>query len=164
MMMRSLSAMKLLRVATALSLVFWVAGVGCVLGCESFALASSCCPKHHAAASHTTASIKTASARVTSRDTLIAAPVAEITDGHVIGLSSGLSAGMQGVGGMARECPLANGNALATRARTDESTTATALRPQASPFVRVEQLAVAPEQTYIDDRVHTYLRCCVFLI
>jgi hypothetical protein len=177
-MMQHLSSIKALRVATALSLVFWVSGLTCAFGCESFPMTGSsqstehgqsgsnvtqdksascaahathsCCSKHHASSQHAATSSENASSRGMQFDVLMA---------------PGSSAAMQIAGGMAHECPLAiNGTALATKLGTDESTIAIAFEPGASPQASVGQLAVPAAPLFYSNRGHTYLRCCVFLI
>jgi hypothetical protein len=68
-------------------------------------------------------------------------------------------------GGIARECPMAiNANALGTRPRSDEVAGTFELAPIDLPLSAVERSSVNPARTFQDNRGHTYLRCCAFLI
>jgi hypothetical protein len=166
-MFGSLSLTRILRVALSLSLVFWIAGFGCIFGCESLAMAgasahhgpadlssstvasgASChkvvdhssCPKRRQSAN------KTAKAAL-SESMLASAPIIEIA------------------GGMMRECPMAlNAKALGTKPRTDESATTIALEPIDLPIFNAVRATVSPAPSFQNNRGHTYLRFCVFLI
>ena len=177
-MISPLISMKIPRVVIALSLVFWVSGLGCVFGCASPANTSaegatvaqhhealsdpttivsgdscasradhSCCAKHGAASGHRKTTDKVASAQDLRSGLVSSSPVLDLA------------------GGMIRQCPMAlNVTALASKARTDESTTSIAFQPAALPLVSVGQLAVPSASSFFNNRGHTYLRCCVFLI
>lgn len=161
-----LSTTRILRVALSLSLVFWIAGFGCIFGCESLAMAGasahheapptvsamgsgaschkvvdhSCCAKRHPSAN------KTAKA-LPSEAMPASAPIIEVA------------------GEMMRECPMAlNANSLGTKPRTDESATTIALEPIDLPIFNAVPATVSPAPSFLNNRGHTYLRCCVFLI
>ena len=171
------TSMKIFRAGIALSLVFWVAGLGCVFGCESLATSApgitaaehhlgqpdattivsgdscasradhSCCAKHRAASRHRKTTDKATSAP-DIRSSLV---------------TSSLMLDM--AGGVVHQCPLAlNTRALASKARSDESTTFIAFQPASLPLVSVGQLTVPSAPAFLNNRGHTYLRCCVFLI
>jgi hypothetical protein len=68
--------------------------------------------------------------------------------------------------GSEHTCPLAmNATALATKVRADESSAQTALQPAALPLTGAGRTVIqSSTPTYCNNRGHTYLRCCVFLI
>lgn len=166
-MFGSLSSMKILRVALSLSLVFWIAGFGCIVGCEKSAMGGteahhrpadlsastvisgpschqavehSCCAKHR---QHS----KAGNGVEPSKSQLTSATVVEMG------------------GGMMRECPMAlNAKALGTKPRTDEAATTIALEPIDLPLFNTVQATVTTAPSFLSNRGHTYLRCCVFLI
>ena len=177
------SSMKTLRLLLSLSLVFWVSGAGCAFGCETFAIAAadqgaaatdhsqkqldsstmvsgdvcasasghSCCAKHHASSAHNLKAGRTKRAR---RPSPIASP-----DVATMPMALAL------LDGAMHACPLAmNGTALATKARTDESTNSVALAPVTLPPFDLERRPTSSPPTFFNNRGHTYLRCCVFLI
>jgi hypothetical protein len=170
-----LSLLRILRPSLSISLVLWVAGAGCLLGCGKLSMTGSdegtlgsqmatdvaatadscalrrdhnCCAKHHASSPRPGIS---QTRRVVSRPSTVA------------GLTSvALLAAPEEITG----CPLAiNATALSTKARADESAAAIPSAPFALPSVdRSELRASSPAVTTLNDGGRTYLRCCVFLI
>src|SRR5438132_14186745 len=152
-MIGRLSSMKTLRLVLSLSLVLWVGGAGCVFVCQALAMAAvdqnatvsdhsqahldlstlvsgeacasaadhSCCAKHHASSTQNVTIRITKRARaggargpnsIASHDVAITPMVIALSDGTM------------------HTCPLAmNATALATKARSDESTNSVALAP-----------------------------------
>jgi hypothetical protein len=182
-MIERLSSMKTLRLVLSLSLVLWVGGAGCVFGCQTLAMAAvdqgaavtdhrahlglgtmisgdacasaadhNCCAKHHASSTHTV--------RITKRARAVGARglnsvVGVATSSMVLALSDGAM----------HTCPLAmNATALATKARSDESTNSVFLTPIPLPAIDLEKSTPSFPPTFFNNRGHTYLRCCVFLI
>ena len=174
-----ISSLRMPRLLLSLSLVLWVGGAGCLIGCDSSAMAAmdegagvalhdnatvvasescakavnhSCCAKHRGSSRHQqpagqasrTTDLK-ASKLTTKPTSAFLLPTSERT--------------MQ-------TCPLAmNAGALVTKARSDESSTMTALSPVALPLIDTGRtVAHSLPPTWFSNRGHTYLRCCVFLI
>jgi hypothetical protein len=177
-----LPSVKILRLTLSLSLMLWVSGAGCVLGCESHLTASderaaavvqsqpangmqvvsgeACASAgDHNFCKHHASSARTSSTRHASPPVIRSAARAD-TSGRA---SLVLVATPEGTMG---GCPLAlNATALATKARTDESANSVALAPNALPVIDLdERNASSSPRTFLNNRVHTYLRCCVFLI
>jgi hypothetical protein len=180
--------MKTLRLVLSLSLVLWVGGAGCVFGCQALAMAAvdpgaaatdhspahldlstmvsgeacasaadhNCCAKHHASSAQNVTSRSTKQARASGKPgpNSIASP-GVATSSIVLALSDGTM----------HTCPLAmNATALATKARSDESTNSVALAPVNLPAIDLEKPTTSLPPTFCNNRGHTYLRCCVFLI
>jgi hypothetical protein len=181
-------SMKTLRLVLSLSLVLWVGGAACVFGCQALAMAAndqgtaatdysqahldlstmvsseacasaadhSCCAKHHASSAGTPTSRSTKRVRASGKpgpNSIASHDVA--TTPMVIALSDGTM----------HTCPLAmNATALATKARSDESTNSVALAPVNLPAIDLEKPTTSFPPTFCNNRGHTYLRCCVFLI
>ena len=168
-MINSLASMKALRLATAVTLVLWVSGIGCVFGCKSLEMsgaahgaiavrdatpaasmvhsgAHSCCAKHHASIQPMkTAGERSSHAALSSKATFL--PFVE-----VIGETMG-------------QCPMAlNASALGTKARTDEAASSVGFEPPRLPLIDVARHNVPFAPSFYSNRGHTYLRCCVFLI
>ena len=163
-------ALKLVRVALALTVAFWMAGAGCMLGCEGMvsaaqsetkisavsvpivasgeACASSrshdCCAKHGGKRQSTTAAKSENPQPATSATT----------------------ADLSGTSGMMTDCPLAvNATAALSKAKQDQSNGELLLTRtiKAIPLLH-EQMAALSPPARLPNRGHTYLRCCVFLI
>jgi hypothetical protein len=176
-----LSSLKIPRLVMSLSLVLWVGGAGCLMGCQNLATAvmgkgggaaqqgtaavvsgescaavgdHSCCAKPRAAAMHQRPAPQAWSASGPK-----AAKLAELSDIPP-------AAVLPEPDGPEHNCPLvASATALATRVRADESSTQTALWPAALPLSDASLTVIqSSTPTYCNNRGHTYLRCCVFLI
>ena len=183
-MIGRLSSMKTLRLVLSLSLVLWVGGAGCVFGCQTLAMAATgqgaagtnhsrahldlgtmisgdacasaadhnCCAKHHASFAPTVRTTRRARAVGAQGPNSV---VGVATSSMVLALSDGAM----------HTCPLAmNATALATKARSDESTNSVALAPVPRPAIDLEKPTTSFPPTFFNNRGHTYLRCCVFLI
>jgi hypothetical protein len=167
--MRFLSSIRIVRVSLALAVALWMAGAGCMFGCENMVSAATssdvvahentstivatgeacasmqshhCCPKRGA---H---SAPQASAKTHSHETASLVPA------------------LAGIPGPMMDCPLAvNAAAALAKAGSDQSNAASVSvsgrtflsdsPAQASAFVRPLRLP---------NRGHTHLRLCVFLI
>ena len=182
------SSMRTLRLALSLSLVVWVSGAGCAFGCETLAMAAadhgaaatdhsqaqldsstmvsgdacasaadhSCCAKHHRSSAQ---SLKGHSEKRPRAGRALGSNSVANPD---VATSSMMLAVLDGA---MQACPLAmNGTALATKARTDESTNSVALAPVTLPAIDLEKPLASSPPTFFNNRGHTYLRCCVFLI
>lgn len=160
-------APELLRRLTALGLVAWLAGAGCVLGCAATMGATA---PHHAATPQTHASQPDshAAARADSCD---AASERDCCAGGEAGEGEG-EAGRSSVnaatrgGRTAMRCPLGGRQTSDPARKVRFDTTPTTATPAAQ--------SPAPEPSYAAptqadgaparDRGSTYLRCCVFMI
>ena len=169
-MVSSLSSMKILRVTIAFSLVFWMSGLGCILGCESFTQSGSSAisaPEDHAhpdatmvasAASchkttdHSCCAKRSSTSKRSQAAGKLGLPKVLITSASITEMA----------GGMMRECPMAlNAKALGTRV---ESATSVAFERIEVPLFNAVESTVSPVPSFLNNRGHTYLRCCVFLI
>lgn len=169
--MRSLGSIRIVRVTLALAVAFWMAGAGCLLGCESMIAAASsgepqsqfsdltvvasgdacasmrshdCCAKRnkHAQTSHSTT------------------PATDATSTSAFALVLGHTPTSM------RECPLAV-TATAVLSKTNHNPSAGPLllaRPSGFIPQVEEQTRPLSQQIRLPNRGHTYLRCCVFLI
>lgn len=168
--------MRLARVGLSLAVAFWMAGAGCLLGCEAMVSAASdnvsakpaqglaaivsgdacasvkshdCCAKH--GAKSTPKSATESSASRTSSDSS-ARPKGER-------LVTATSAPMM-------SCPLAlNASAILSKSGVDQDSA------PALPARTINPVTVLPvwgsaflHPLRLPNRGHTYLRCCVFLI
>jgi hypothetical protein len=157
-------ATDLPRRLTALGLVAWLAGAGCLLGCSAATASAHAVPPQTHAAQNGSHSVEQSDSCDAMRGHDCCGGVeekeAEGTEGRA-------SAGAERYGSRtAMHCPLGGRNASdpARKVRVDIKPTASAPATQ-SP---------APESSYVTppcavaglvrDRGSTYLRCCVFLI
>ena len=165
--MNSLSSIRIVRVVLALAVAFWMAGAGCLLGCENMAAAANsvttmpsssvpiiasgeACASMHAhdcCAKHGRQRTSTVSAE--SRN-----------------LQPPLTANLGGTPGSMMDCPLAvNATAALSKAKQDQSGSVLLLTSSNSsiPSLQEQASALSPPAR-LPNRGHTYLRCCVFLI
>ena len=158
-------ATELSRRLTALGLVAWLAGVGCVLGCSA-ATASA----HHAPPSQTHAAHNQShpAARSDSCDAMsshdccarVEREEGEENDGRS-------SAGRQGRGSRtAMQCPLGGRHASDPARKVRVDTAPAAAAPATQSPAPASSYVPAPygADVLVRDRGSTYLRCCVFLI
>ena len=168
---------KIVRGSLGLGLSFWIAGAGCMFGCQNmtaFAAASDKAADHGgshaslvsgdacaASGSHDCCAKKKAKAKATqnanNRLTLQLATL--------ISQSESLNTAPSSSG---RECPLALSRAIAITKRSDNNkkSATPAVIALSTPAVPVptEQHAALSRPSRLPNRGHTYLRCCVFLI
>lgn len=173
-MIGQLSSLRIPRLALSLSLVFWVSGAGCLIGCENMVKAAvneaavsprggatvvagkscahaadhSCCAKHRAT------SLRQSTGRASK-------PALQLTTQTNQAVLLPLSDGTMNM------CPLAmNAAALATTARADDSMSTVTLSPVELSVADTGQTAAASSlrPSRFSNRGHTYLRYCVFLI
>jgi hypothetical protein len=165
-MIGSLSLVKILRATLSLLLVFWIAGLACIFGCERLAMSGNDVP--HSAAAQSTSTVVAGSSchkpvdhSCCSKRRLSAKHSKAV--GSWLALPSAPAVELNG--GLMRECPMAlNAKALGTNSRTDESATAIALEPIDLPLFNTVKPLVTPAPSFLSNRCQTYLRCCVFLI
>lgn len=168
--MRFLSSTRIVRVALALAVAFWMAGAGCLLGCENMVTAAArsettspansptiiaegdacasmqshdCCAKHET---------KRAQSSLASGTRDVPSAVAAATE---LTTSSSMT-----------DCPLGmNATAALSKAKQDQSSNALLLtRANGSLSHLQEQATALSPPLRLPNRGHTYLRCCVFLI
>jgi hypothetical protein len=179
--MRFLSSIRIVRVSLALAVALWIAGAGCMLGCENMVSAATaaeiassanstaivvtgeacasmqshdCCAKRNA---HSAA--KAVTKPTTDKGQFVADSGKEIASDSVFPALGGTLPTM-------RDCPLAvNATAVLSKARPDQSNIALPSRSE------IVSLSNPPEQTSafarplrLPNRGHTYLHCCSFLI
>ncbi|MEP6819236.1 MAG: hypothetical protein ABJA18_06860 [bacterium] len=167
--MRFVSSIRVVRVSLALAVGLWMAGAGCMLGCENLMTAAA----SNEVASSTSSSIIVAAggacASMHSDDSCPkhrAHSVAKTT-AHSNSITTSANAPeLAATPGTMMDCPLAvNATAALTKVGSDQTSIALPSSSERSP------LANSPEQTSaftrplrLPNRGHTYLRCCTFLI
>lgn len=173
-MFRSLSSTGIVRFVVAPLLSLWIAGAGCMIGCEGMVAAAATAPTadsgshagHHAArkaaivaSGHACSSGQSHSCcKKNDAETRPAAKRVNHSEALItVGRSSS---------GMMNACPLAMGRAaIAAKIRNREVVAVPALANSVLPAENfLEQPAVRSKPLRLPNRGHTYLRCCVFLI
>ena len=171
--------MRIVRVSLALAVALWMAGAGCLLGCENMVTAAAatdiespanspiivaageacasmhshdCCAKHRAQSASRPVSDKLQSVAGTSKKAL-----AEASD--KLKFAEQTPATMM-------DCPLAvNATAALSKAGPDQSSVALpAASERASLPNSPDQTSALARPLRLPNRGHTYLHCCVFLI
>jgi len=163
------SLIKIARVALAAALILWVAGAGCLVGCEgmmSAAASESSKVVHHGhgelnlvvsgdacASSKTHDCCAKQNHRAQPKAQSVEKPTATLVETDPS--SSGMSA-----------CPLAMSRTVVTAKKgIDETGSAATVAYANLPIQnRVEQPAPVVSQVRLPNRGHTYLRVCSFLI
>ena len=156
-------AADLPRRLTALGLVAWLAGLGCVLGCASSAGANA--SAHHAAPAETHAA-RNNSHSVEQPDSCAAMRGHDCCAGGEE-KEGRASAGADAFGSRtAMHCPLGGRHAADPARKVRVDTTPTASAPAAqSPAPAPGYVApTCAADALVRDRGGTHLRCCVFLI
>jgi hypothetical protein len=179
------SSVRIVRVGLALAVALWMAGAGCLLGCENIVSASG----PHGSGSSAMSTIATSSlatvaagdacASMQSRDCCAShgrKTVANSTSKSAVlsAPESGPPAPSSVAGAVAlgatqstmMDCPLAvNATAALSKATPDKSRTALAhTRASGTLQPHREQATALASPPLLPNRGHTYLRCCVFLI
>ena len=159
--------MRLARIGLSLAVAFWMAGAGCLLGCENMVSAAvdpvaaepapsqnvivsgdacasashDCCAKRHAKSAHK------APPSSRSTDALIPEVVANTSSSPI-------------------DCPLAvTATAALSKSDPDRISGAVLVPRENNPFTsQPEQRSALSHPLRLPNRGHTYLRCCVFLI
>ena len=174
--MRFLSSIRIVRVSLALAVAFWMAGAGCMLGCENMASAATSTEIAPPADSPAIVVTGEACASMKSHDccakrkthSAAKAITKPTSDKRHFVADSGpsLFPALAGTFPMMMDCPLAlNAMAVLSKATPDQSNVALPSRSELS------SLSNPPEQTSafarplrLPNRGHTYLHCCSFLI
>ncbi|MGI8917897.1 MAG: hypothetical protein ACR2H6_04785 [Pyrinomonadaceae bacterium] len=169
---------KIVRGGLGLALSFWIAGAGCMFGCQNmvaFAASRDEAVDHEpslaavvsgdacaAAGSHDCCAKKKAEAKAKTQNANNRLTLKLAT---LISQSESLNT-VPSSGG--RECPLAVNRAIAVTKRSDNNkqSATPAVIAVSTPAVPVltEQHAALSRSWHLPNRGHTYLRCCVFLI
>jgi hypothetical protein len=171
--MWTLASTRIVRYALAPILSLWIAGAGCMMGCEGAVAATvpnavtAEHSSHHSAreaqvvaSGHACSSNgSTSCCTKNSSRTKTAAKRTGKSDTTPLTLGGSPS-------GMMRDCPLAVGRAaIAAKTRTDERAAALTAAHSNLPAENVPEPSSPPSfLPRLPDRGHTYLRCCVFLI
>ena len=170
---------KLFRVALALSLSLWIAGAGCMLGCQGM-VASACANEagEPPAEGHHLSMIVSGEACATNQGhdccakkkaatkARAAEPTAKPSLQTAALISQTESLTPQPSGGM-RECPLALSRAVAITKTSGGKQVATPIASSLNALpveTSTEQRTSLTPVARLPNRGHTYLRCCVFLI
>ena len=180
--MRFLSSIRIVRIALALAVALWMAGAGCLLGCENMIAAAAASESESAAISTTATNSLTivaagdACASMQSHDCCaghgakraasksLSEPAAESKSPAPTSFTSAVGFGPTSSTMM--DCPLAvNATAALSKAKPDTSRTALAQTGASArlPLLHEQVTALSTPQL-LPNRGHTYLRCCVFLI
>ena len=169
--MRKFSPVKIVRLLLATSLSLWVAGAGCILGCEGM-LASAANggtnETHHSedqtvvASGHACSSgeaKKSHDCCKKSAESVKPATPTNNSNAALFELSGSSSGAMNG-------CPLAVSRAsVVAKTRENDFKSATAPAQSILPDLNsAERTAPLSAPLRLPNRGHTYLRCCVFLI
>jgi hypothetical protein len=182
--MLSLSSFRIVRFLLAPLLILWVAGAGCLLGCEGMIATAaaaaigqnaSAAPQsnHHSTivvSGHACSSGGSASSSVEVNDahncckkssTEVEPQAPQLSTGEANLIQFGASSS-----GMMKDCPLAGSKAVVvTKSRRGEASDSPVVAHSYLPAQdSLEQPAPLSTPPLLPNRGHTYLRCCVFLI
>ncbi|HKO59746.1 MAG TPA: hypothetical protein VJV03_01185 [Pyrinomonadaceae bacterium] len=174
--MKLFSPTELVRKVAVITLAFWLAGAGCLLGCEGMAAAAPA-DHHDSSSSSTQASTLVVEgdacasteghscckkkARATRKQTSDqSSPVHRAADVD----SSSTKLNESSTSGM-RACPFAISRAMSVAKARDDESSAVEVPRYALPVQpgREQKLALSTTSP-LPNRGHTYLRCCTFLI
>jgi hypothetical protein len=176
--MRLLSSIRIVRVTLSLAVAFWMAGAGCMLGCENMVTAAARSDTASPANSSTIVAAGEACASMRSHDCCAKhgsrpAPSARPKSRSAANsktietrASTAMTAELGAAPTSMMDCPLAvNATAALSKAKPDQSSSALLLNGANSsiPQLQGQALALSPALR-LPNRGHTYLRCCVFLI
>ena len=174
--MRFLSSIRIVRVALALAVALWMAGAGCMLGCENMATAAIASDHHATAEAAVIVASGEACASMHSHDCCAKGASHSSTSSKSQTNANHSAASARTHHAIASEsiapstvmmdCPLAvNAMAALPKSRANQSSTAL-LSAGARPVVSnsVEQTTPFSRPLRLPNRGHTYLRCCTFLI
>ena len=169
--MRRLGSIRIVRVTLALAVGFWMAGAGCLLGCEGIVAAASSGEAQPQVSDTTVVASGEACASMGSHDccatrnkhgqtsnSTTPAPAATSTSTFTSVLGQTPTSMM--------DCPLAVNASAALSKTNHDSSAGPLLLARPSGFVPhlEEQTRPLSQQIRLPNRGHTYLRCCVFLI
>jgi hypothetical protein len=170
--MRSFTSTRIVRFVLAPMLSLWLAGAGCMMGCEGMVAAAatvpSSNPENHSGHPDRKATIVAPGHACSSGSHSCCAKTGETKteengssneDTTLITLGGSSS-------GMMKDCPLAMSRAvIAAKIRNNEVAAAPAIAHSILPAENLlERTSPISPPTRLLNRGHTYLRCCVFLI
>ena len=139
----------------AITLTMWVAGFGCIFGCETASKMATAAVQVHSRVAMATLNHAATNHSCCKRRKNSSQPTVDATLAPPIMLDNGESS----VSG----CPLAaNASALASTSSHPQPPVVAA--DHVSPALRVAPSSTVPPPALYQNRGHTYLRCCVFLI
>ena len=177
--MRLLSSIRLIRVALALVVAFWMAGAGCLLGCEKMIAAAAANEQQTATSGLTIVAEGDACASMQSHDCCarhsrksagnsVSKPASRAAQGVEAPTPTAVNSAVEvdATSSTMTDCPLAvNATAALTKARPDTTPVALAQAGVSAhlPSIQEHPRALSPPQLLLN-RGHTYLHCCVFLI
>lgn len=168
--MRFLSSVRIVRVALALAVALWMAGAGCMLGCENMGSASAMNEASSPANSVAIVAEGEACASMHSHDCCAkqrakSTPKPGPKSNSSVNTSA-IWAQLDGTPSTMKDCPLAiNGTAALSKARPDTSKVVLAHSGASARLPKLqEQTTALSSPPLLPNRGHTYLRCCVFLI
>ena len=179
--MRFLSSIRIVRVSLALAVAFWMAGAGCMLGCENMVSAATstetappahspaivvtgeacasmhshdCCAKRNA---HSAA--KAGTKTKSDKRQFVADSGKKNPDGSLFAALGATFPSMM-------ECPLAvNASAVLSKPGPDDSNVALPSSSERTSLSNpAEQTSAFAHPLRLPNRGHTYLHCCSFLI
>jgi hypothetical protein len=162
------SSTKIVRFGLALSLSLWIAGAGCVFGCESMFTAAQE-PQGATEAQFTGRNVSTVVSQDVCASTKSHDCCVKNKKAHGTRTETPQRIGFASQQGLPREtmrCPLAvNGVAVVTKTSGKQIVAPVALSTASLPTENtLEQKAALSPPRRLPNRGHTYLRCCVFLI
>jgi len=144
---------RILRGSIAIALTIWVAGLGCIFGCENASKIATGAVQVHPMIATVNAAASNHSCckrRKNSSRSIVAASLQPL-----VMVDNGESS--------VRECPLANnGSALASTSSHPQPPVLATNQVMAA--LDTAPLSTSPIPSLYQNRGHTYLRCCVFLI
>ncbi len=168
--MKVFRSVRVVRLGLAPLLSFWIAGAGCMLGCESMAASAASLKNnsgHHSTNSSTIVASGHACSSKKSHDCCQkssddeASPEASHSNrlNEALVTSGGSSPGLI-------NCPFAVSRAAVVAKAQSRDTNASAVLAVSNPAQQnfPEQVAPLSAPLRLPNRGHTYLRCCVFLI
>ncbi|HEV2828646.1 MAG TPA: hypothetical protein VGW76_13695 [Pyrinomonadaceae bacterium] len=167
--------MKIVRAVLALAVALWMAGAGCMLGCENMVSAAAS-DKHSTASAQIIVASGEACASMQSHNCCAkrgaksaskpAHKPAETLTGSIAPATRAIAAESGVSSSPMMDCPLAvNATAALSKPRQDQSSIALPSDDAtASVSNTIEQSIAFARPLRLPNRGHTYLRCCVFLI
>jgi len=174
-LMRLLSSIRILRLGLALAVALWMAGAGCMLGCENMVSAVAASDLHPTTKGSELIVSGDACASMHGHDCCakrsgksVAQSAKKSAQAHarVEHAQAATTSQFEATSSGMFDCPLAiNANAALTKSRPDQSSVVS-LSPGLTPSVSNagEQTTALARPLRPPNRGHTYLRCCAFLI
>lgn len=168
--MRLLSSIRVIRVALALAVAFWMAGAGCLLGCEQMVNASAATEVASPSSSTTIVASGSACASVHSSHDCCAKrgkhSTAKTSANAPAKVASDTLESIEALPVSMMDCPLAViATAALSKAAPDQASVALPASSERTGFANSPERTSAFARTLRPpNRGHTYLHFCVFLI